>query len=84
MERQLHGWYSELRPLDLEDIDIEQRSDAVTTELYRIGCLLYVKSVIDPTISSRSSSIQTLVTTFITWLELLPPSYLQIAFFAGH
>ncbi|KAE8380394.1 fungal-specific transcription factor domain-containing protein [Aspergillus bertholletiae] len=71
LEQQLISWRLEL-PLG-RDADIAWLNDAITTELYRLACLIYTKKVLDTTLSDESPSIQALVGTFVEHLGRLPP-----------
>ncbi|RAL17474.1 Zn(II)2Cys6 transcription factor [Aspergillus homomorphus CBS 101889] len=76
MERQLHCLQNKtLPPFDTGYTDMEEQGDAIMSELYRLGCILYLKRTIDPSIDMKSDTVQAHVTDFIRLLKLLPPHH---------
>ncbi|KAH7010418.1 fungal-specific transcription factor domain-containing protein [Ilyonectria destructans] len=48
--------------------------EKAVAELYRLACLIYVKKILDPTLSDQSPVVQGLVAHFISNLNTLPPT----------
>ncbi|KAE8141641.1 fungal-specific transcription factor domain-containing protein [Aspergillus pseudotamarii] len=71
LEQQLVTWQLELPTR--RDTDISWLNDAITSELYRVACLIYIKKVLDTALSDHSPPIQALVLTFVEHLGHLPP-----------
>ncbi|KNG91367.1 Zn(II)2Cys6 transcription factor [Aspergillus nomiae NRRL 13137] len=71
LAQQLITWQLELPPRT--DADIAWLNDAITSELYRLACLIYIKKVLDPALSDDSPPIQALVIAFADNLGHLPP-----------
>ncbi|OGM42225.1 Zn(II)2Cys6 transcription factor [Aspergillus bombycis] len=71
LEQQLLTWRLEL-PLR-RDADVTWLNDAITSELYRLACLIYIKKVLDPALSDHSPPIQAHVVAFVDHLGHLPP-----------
>ncbi|KAE8167464.1 fungal-specific transcription factor domain-containing protein [Aspergillus tamarii] len=71
LEQQLITWQLELPTR--RDTDITWLNDAITSELYRVACLIYIKKVLDTALSDHSPPIQALVLTFVEHLGHLPP-----------
>ncbi|KAE8333329.1 fungal-specific transcription factor domain-containing protein [Aspergillus sergii] len=55
------------------DMSAETINDGVTFELYRLACVIYLQSLIDESIAISASSIQEMVSSFVTHLSMLPP-----------
>ncbi|GAB1207377.1 hypothetical protein APSETT445_006093 [Aspergillus pseudonomiae] len=71
LAQQLITWQLELPPRT--DADIAWLNDAITSELYRLACLIYIRKVLDPALSDDSPPIQALVIAFADNLGHLPP-----------
>lgn len=54
------------------DMDIGCLSDAVTSELYRLACRIYIRKVVDPSTPDSDEGLQSLLVDFIYQLECLP------------
>ncbi|KAJ5084493.1 Zn(II)2Cys6 transcription factor [Penicillium alfredii] len=55
-----------------EDMDIGCLNDAVTSEMYRLACLIYLKKVLCPPTPDEDPTIQSLVNAFVYQLGHLP------------
>ncbi|KAB8207780.1 fungal-specific transcription factor domain-containing protein [Aspergillus parasiticus] len=71
LEEQLIAWQAELP--SRRDADVAWLNDAITSELYRLACLIYIKKVLDTSLSDHSPPIQALVLAFVEHLGHLPP-----------
>uniref|UniRef100_A0A0B7JZE8 Zn(2)-C6 fungal-type domain-containing protein n=2 Tax=Bionectria ochroleuca TaxID=29856 RepID=A0A0B7JZE8_BIOOC len=48
-------------------------TDEVTSELYRLACLIYIKKTLNASLPDSSAAVQTLLEQFISILNTLPP-----------
>ncbi|KAE8410483.1 fungal-specific transcription factor domain-containing protein [Aspergillus pseudocaelatus] len=71
LEQQLVAWQAGLPTRG--DADVAWLNDAITSELYRLACLIYIKKVLDTALSDHSPPIQALVMAFVEHLGHLPP-----------
>ncbi|GKZ51760.1 hypothetical protein AbraIFM66951_007065 [Aspergillus brasiliensis] len=55
-----------------KDMGSECLIDTVTSELYRLACRIYLRKILDPSISDDDQAILALLVEFIDALELLP------------
>ncbi|KAE8320775.1 fungal-specific transcription factor domain-containing protein [Aspergillus sergii] len=71
LEQQLIAWQAEYP--SRKDADVAWLHDAITSELYRLACLIYTKKVLYTSLSDHSPPIQALVLAIVEHLDHLPP-----------
>lgn len=76
LESQLQNWHRSV-PIEntmmVESDKYENSDDDMAMfELYRLACLAYIKSTLDPQASPRNPSLQNIVTSFVNELGSLP------------
>lgn len=57
----------------VNEMNIGSLNDAVTSEMYRLACLMYIRQVLDPGLQMKHAAIQDLVDEFVDRLGQLPP-----------
>ncbi|KAI9744329.1 MAG: hypothetical protein M1818_002481 [Claussenomyces sp. TS43310] len=72
IETQLRNWQLP-RPAD-DTNDQPAVDESITSELYRLACLIHVKRIRRPDLALQSSEIQGLLLKFIAGLNTLPPT----------
>ncbi|KAL4786575.1 fungal-specific transcription factor domain-containing protein, partial [Aspergillus varians] len=68
IESELSGW----RTSRLENEDLEGADEYITSELYRLACLIHVKKILNPQLPYQSPAIQEFLSEFISNLDRLP------------
>lgn len=72
IETQLSNWQ---QPESTNDTDEPPTVDeSITSELYRLACLIHVKRILAPDLALQSTEIQGILIQFITGLNTLPPT----------
>lgn len=73
--RTIETQLSQPHPLSPKELHTAARDDAdLIFNLYRLGCLLYVKRTLNPQLAHQSPEIQNLIQEFVSSLEELSPS----------
>lgn len=69
IEFQLSNWHS---IEEMYEQNAYSADEIVTTELYRLACIIHLKLTLTPHLALRSSQIQDYVSQFVASLEMLP------------
>lgn len=57
----------------IHEVNISSLDDAVTSEMYRLACLVYARQILDPGLQIQHAMIQNLLDEFMNQLGQLPP-----------